>query len=72
MTLPTKQYANQEDNESYKKRCLQNVKCCVIHEDEKHGYDYSIIVEGSDFRDVLSQPGFDGRFTNFSNALFVA
>ncbi|VDO23815.1 unnamed protein product [Heligmosomoides polygyrus] len=51
---------------------LANVKRCVIHADEKHGDEYSIIVEGNDFRGVLSQPGIDGRFTNFNNALVVA
>ncbi|KAK6030608.1 hypothetical protein OSTOST_03250 [Ostertagia ostertagi] len=51
---------------------LPNVKRCVIHADEKRGDEYSIIVEGGDFRGVLSQPGIDGPFTNFNNALFVA
>ncbi|RCN27659.1 hypothetical protein ANCCAN_26606, partial [Ancylostoma caninum] len=51
---------------------LPNVKRCVIHADEKHGDEYSIIVEGSDFRGVLSEPGIDGRFTNFNNALIVS
>ncbi|KAK6053594.1 RNA polymerase Rpb1, domain 5 [Cooperia oncophora] len=51
---------------------LPNVVRCVIHADEKRGDEYSIIVEGSDFRGVLSQPGIDGRYTNFNNALVVA
>ncbi|KAK5973725.1 DNA-directed RNA polymerase subunit [Trichostrongylus colubriformis] len=51
---------------------LPNVRRCVIHADEKRGDEYSVIVEGSDFRGVLSQPGIDGRFTNFNNALVVA
>ncbi|EYB98276.1 hypothetical protein Y032_0132g1690 [Ancylostoma ceylanicum] len=51
---------------------LPNVKRCVIHADEKRGDEFSIIVEGSDFRGVLSEPGIDGRFTNFNNALIVS
>ncbi|WKY14160.1 hypothetical protein Q1695_000032 [Nippostrongylus brasiliensis] len=51
---------------------LSNVRRCVIHADEKHGDEYGIIVEGSDFRGVLSQPGIDGRHTSFNNALVVA
>ncbi|XGW34847.1 hypothetical protein V3C99_018691 [Haemonchus contortus] len=51
---------------------LPNVSRCVIHADEKRGDEYSIIVEGGDFRGVLSEPGIDGRFTNFNNALVVA
>ncbi|KHJ94076.1 RNA polymerase Rpb1, domain 5 [Oesophagostomum dentatum] len=51
---------------------LPNVKRCVIHADEKRGDEFSIIVEGSDFRGVLSEPGIDGRHTNFNNALIVA
>lgn len=48
------------------------MKRCVIHADEKRGDEYSIIVEGSDFRGVLSEPGIDGRYTNFNNALIVS
>ncbi|KAK6759531.1 hypothetical protein RB195_021237 [Necator americanus] len=51
---------------------LPNVKRCVIHADEKRGDEFSIIVEGSDFRGVLSEPGIDGRYTNFNNALIVS
>ncbi|KAJ1365444.1 DNA-directed RNA polymerase [Parelaphostrongylus tenuis] len=51
---------------------LPNVKRCVIQADEKRGDEFRIVVEGSDFRGVLSQPGIDGRFTNFNNPLVVA
>ncbi|PIO57278.1 hypothetical protein TELCIR_21315, partial [Teladorsagia circumcincta] len=34
---------------------LPDVKRCVLHADEKTGDKYSIIVEGNDFRRVLSQ-----------------
>ncbi|KJH41173.1 RNA polymerase Rpb1, domain 2 [Dictyocaulus viviparus] len=51
---------------------LPNVKRCIIHADEKRGDEFGIIVEGSDFRGVLSQPGIDGRSTNFNNALIVS
>ncbi|VDM52864.1 unnamed protein product [Angiostrongylus costaricensis] len=51
---------------------LPNVKRCVINADEKSGDEFSIVVEGSDFRGVLSQPGIDGRFTNFNNAIVVS
>ncbi|KAE9413899.1 hypothetical protein Angca_008466, partial [Angiostrongylus cantonensis] len=51
---------------------LPNVKRCVINADEKSGDEFNIIVEGSDFRGVLSQPGIDGRFTYFNNAIVVS
>ncbi|KAK6745748.1 hypothetical protein RB195_012082 [Necator americanus] len=49
-----------------------NVKRCAIHADERHGNEYEIVVEGSNFRDVLSQPGIDYRFTYCNNASTVS
>uniref|UniRef100_A0A0K0FAM9 DNA-directed RNA polymerase subunit n=1 Tax=Strongyloides venezuelensis TaxID=75913 RepID=A0A0K0FAM9_STRVS len=51
---------------------LPNVSRCVIHADEKKGDSYKLLVEGTDFREVLATPEIDGRYTNFNNALFVA
>lgn len=44
----------------------------MIHADEKKGDFYSLLVEGTDFRSVLSSVGVDPRKTNFNNALVVA
>uniref|UniRef100_A0A0N4Z3L6 DNA-directed RNA polymerase subunit n=1 Tax=Parastrongyloides trichosuri TaxID=131310 RepID=A0A0N4Z3L6_PARTI len=51
---------------------LPNVSRCVIHADEKKGDSYKLLVEGTDFREVLATPEVDGRYTNFNNALYVA
>ncbi|KAF1757508.1 hypothetical protein GCK72_013964 [Caenorhabditis remanei] len=51
---------------------ISSVNRCVIHADEKKGDFYSLLVEGTDFRSVLSSVGVDPRKTNFNNALVVA
>ncbi|GMT04445.1 hypothetical protein PENTCL1PPCAC_26620 [Pristionchus entomophagus] len=51
---------------------VPNVSRCVIHADEKKGDSYRLLVEGTDFLSVLSQPGIDGRRTHYNNALGVA
>ncbi|CCD66619.1 DNA-directed RNA polymerase subunit [Caenorhabditis elegans] len=51
---------------------IPSVNRCVIHADEKKGDFYSLLVEGTDFRSVLSSVGVDPRKTNFNNALVVA
>ncbi|KAF8382261.1 rpc-1 [Pristionchus pacificus] len=51
---------------------VPNVTRCVIHADEKKGDSYRLLVEGTDFLSVLSQPGIDGKRTHFNNALGVA
>ncbi|VDN04831.1 unnamed protein product [Thelazia callipaeda] len=51
---------------------LPNVKRCVIHADEKKGDSYKLIVEGTDYRDVMATVGVDGCRTYFNNALTVA
>ncbi|CAD6193580.1 unnamed protein product [Caenorhabditis auriculariae] len=51
---------------------VSSVNRCVIHADEKKGDSYSLLVEGTDFRSVLSSVGVDPRKTHFNNALTVA
>ncbi|PIO74402.1 hypothetical protein TELCIR_03587 [Teladorsagia circumcincta] len=51
---------------------LPDVKRCVVHADEKTGDKYSIIVEGNDFRRVLSQVGIDSCHSTMNNAVVVA
>ncbi|CAI2350380.1 unnamed protein product [Caenorhabditis sp. 36 PRJEB53466] len=51
---------------------VSSVNRCVIHADEKKGDCYSLLVEGTDFRSVLSSVGVNPRKTNFNNALVVA
>lgn len=51
---------------------IPGVSRCVIHADERKGDTYRLLVEGSEFRAVLGQPGINGRRTNFNNALTVA
>lgn len=51
---------------------IASVNRCVIHADEKKGDFYSLLVEGTDFRSVLSSVGVNPKKTNFNNALVVA
>ncbi|KAH7729808.1 RNA polymerase Rpb1 [Aphelenchoides avenae] len=51
---------------------LPNVTRCIIHADEKKGDSYSLLVEGTDYKDVLAIMEIDGRRTKFNNASMVA
>ncbi|KAK0401335.1 hypothetical protein QR680_015722 [Steinernema hermaphroditum] len=51
---------------------LPNITRCVINADERTGQSFNLLVEGTDFREVLATPEIDGKKTNFNNALIVA
>uniref|UniRef100_A0A7I4YH32 DNA-directed RNA polymerase subunit n=1 Tax=Haemonchus contortus TaxID=6289 RepID=A0A7I4YH32_HAECO len=51
---------------------LPNIKRCVVQVDERHGDEFSLVAEGSDFRGILSQIGIDPHHTNINNAVVVA
>jgi hypothetical protein len=44
----------------------------MIHADEKQGDTYKLLVEGTDYKDVLAIPETDGKRTLFNNANIVA
>jgi hypothetical protein len=51
---------------------LSNISRCMIHADEKHGDRYKLLVEGTDFKEVLAIPEIDGIHTVFNNPNVIA
>ncbi|KAK5979682.1 DNA-directed RNA polymerase subunit, partial [Trichostrongylus colubriformis] len=51
---------------------IPNVKRCMVHRDERCGDNLRIIVEGSDFRGVLSQVGIDPCHTSINSPVVMA
>uniref|UniRef100_A0A915D6G0 DNA-directed RNA polymerase n=1 Tax=Ditylenchus dipsaci TaxID=166011 RepID=A0A915D6G0_9BILA len=51
---------------------LQNVNRCVIHADEKTGKSFTLLVDGTNFKEVLATGEIDGCKTNFNNASVVS
>jgi len=51
---------------------LPSVSRCVIHADEKKGDTYQLLVEGTDFRDVLAIYEINPNKTKFNNAIITA
>lgn len=51
---------------------MQSVSRCVIHADEKTGKSYKLLVEGTNFKEVLATTEINGTKTLFNNACVVA
>ncbi|CAD5234319.1 unnamed protein product [Bursaphelenchus xylophilus] len=51
---------------------LPNVVRCVIHADERRGESYQLLVEGTDFKDVMAVYETEPNKTVFNNASVVA
>ncbi|TKR73961.1 hypothetical protein L596_021198 [Steinernema carpocapsae] len=51
---------------------LPNITRCVINADERKGDSYNLLVEGTDYLEVLATPEINPRNTKFNNALIVA
>ncbi|KAI1716490.1 RNA polymerase rpb1, domain 5 domain-containing protein [Ditylenchus destructor] len=51
---------------------LPSVNRCVINADEKTGLSFTLLVEGTNFKEVLATPDINGRKTVFNNATIVS
>lgn len=51
---------------------LPSVSRCVIHADEKTGKSFKLLVEGTNFKEVLATSEINGNKTHFNNACVVA